>query len=98
VIVSSSSKATDYLVTCSEIIICKFNRGIEVVVHVPNLENKEIKSKLVAMKALSSYENISTAYPDYDNQLTVFEVKVVPQDHAEVSDLLTKTLVVLQAP
>ncbi len=90
------NNSTYFRFTVPENRVGKLNRGSEVILHIPYLDNKEIKGRIVAMKALSSYANISTAYPDYDNQLTVFEVKVIPQDHADVSDLLTKTLVVLQ--
>lgn len=90
------NNSTYFRFTVPENRVGKLNRGSEVILHIPYLDNKEVKGRVVAMKALSSYANISTAYPDYDNQLSVFEVKVVPQDHADVSGLLTKTLVVLQ--
>src|SRR5690606_361865 len=92
------NNTTYFRFTVPENRVGKLNRGTDVTLRIPYLDNKEIKGRVVAMKALSSYANISTAYPDYDNQLTVFEVKVMPQDHTEVSELLTKTLVVLQAP
>ncbi len=88
--------STYFRFTVPENRVGKLSRGSEVTLYVPYLDNKEIKGRIIAMKALSSYANISTAYPDYDNQLTVFEVKVVPSDHTSVRDLLTKTLVVLQ--
>lgn len=89
---------TYFRFTIPENSIGKLNKGSEVSLRVPYLENKEINGRIVSVKALNSYANIATAYPDYDNELTVFEVKVVPRDDADVSDLLTKTLVVLQRP
>ncbi|ULT22502.1 hypothetical protein KUH03_24265 [Sphingobacterium sp. E70] len=46
---------------------------------------------------MNSYANIASAYPDFDPQQAVFELKIVPEDMAGTKDLLTKTLVVLQA-
>jgi HlyD family secretion protein len=91
------NNTTYFRFTVPENRIGKLNRGSEVTLRIPYLDNKEIKGRVVTMKALSSYANISTAYPDYDNQLAVFEVKVIPHNHADVNDLLTKTLVILQA-
>lgn len=90
------NNSTYFRFTAPENKIGQLKKGSEVTMLVPYLDNKEINGRIVAIKALSSYANIATAYPDYDNQLTVFEVKVVPQDSADVNDLLTKTLVLLQ--
>src|SRR5690606_18434626 len=82
------NNTTYFRFTVPENRIGKLNRGSEVTLRIPYLDNKEIKGRVVTMKALSSYANISTAYPDYDNQLAVFEVKVIPYNHADVNDLL----------
>lgn len=92
------NNSTYFRFTIPENRIGELKRGSDVTMRVPYLDNKEVTGKIVSMKALSSYASIATAYPDYDSELTVFEVKVVPQDHGVVNDLLTKTLVVLQAP
>ncbi|SFS30747.1 HlyD family secretion protein [Sphingobacterium wenxiniae] len=81
--------------TLAEDHIAKVQKGKEVTVKVPYQNNKEIKGKVVAIKALNAYANIATAYPDYDNQLALFEVKVVPEDFSTTEDILTKTMVTL---
>jgi|26BtaG_2_1085354.scaffolds.fasta_scaffold00015_42 HlyD family secretion protein len=48
------------------------------------------------VKALSSYANIATAYPDFDMQQALFEVEVRPTDPEKVKDLITKASVSLE--
>ena len=54
-----------------------------------------LKGKIVSIKVLNSYANISTAYPDIDQQQSQYEVKVVPVDYKQAAQLLTKANVVL---
>lgn len=55
-----------------------------------------IKGEVTAVKALSSYANISTAYPDFDMQQTLFEVEVRPTEPEKAKDLITKASVYLE--
>lgn len=55
-----------------------------------------IDGKVSSVKALSSYANIATAYPDFDMQQTLFEVFVRPNNPEEVKDLITKATVSLE--
>lgn len=55
-----------------------------------------IDGKVSSVKALSSYANIATAYPDFDMQQTMFEVFVRPIDSEKVRDLITKASVSLE--
>lgn len=88
--------STFFRFTLPEDKIGKLHKGSEVNVKLPYLDNKLVKGRVVAIKALNAYANIATAYPDYDNQLAVFEVKIVPTDKMAANHLLTKTLAVLQ--
>ncbi|WP_437918322.1 HlyD family secretion protein [Sphingobacterium sp. LRF_L2] len=92
------NNSTYFRFTLPEDRIGAWSKGEDVVVQVPYLNNKEIKAKVTAIKTLSAYANIATAYPDYDIQQALFEIKVVPQDREHSNDLLTKSLVVLQLP
>ena len=74
----------------------KLKKGDEVVVSLPYLDNKEVYGKVVSIKALNSYANIATAYPDFENQLAVFEVKIVPTESEAINGLLAKTLAILK--
>lgn len=55
-----------------------------------------LDGKVTSVKALSSYANIATAYPDFDMQQTLFEVFVRPTNPEEVSGLITKASVALK--
>lgn len=55
-----------------------------------------VNGNITLIKALNSYANIATAYPDFDMQQTLFEVHVRPENPEEVKDLITKTTVSLQ--
>ena len=90
-------RSTCFRFTLPENQIGKLQKGATVQVEIPYLNHKKLSAKVVSIKALNSYANIASAYPDFDPQLAVFELKVVPEDIAGTKDLLTKTLVVLQA-
>ena len=62
---------------------------------VPYKNNLKIKGKVVSIKALNSYANISTAYPNIDQQQALYEIKIVPVDTKQASQLLTKANIVL---
>jgi len=47
------------------------------------------------IKPLSSYANISTAYPDFEQQETLFEVRLKPVRKDESKELLTKATFVI---
>jgi len=55
-----------------------------------------IDGEVTSVKALSSYANIATAYPDFDMQQTMFEVFVRPKNPEKVKDLITKASVSLE--
>ncbi|WP_413531837.1 HlyD family secretion protein [Empedobacter brevis] len=62
---------------------------------VPYKNNMILKGRIVSIKVLNSYANISTAYPDIDQQQSQYEVKVVPVDYKQAAQLLTKANVIL---
>ncbi len=69
-------------------------KGQEVIVNVP-YNNSQVKGKVVNIKQLGAYANIATAYPDYEMQEALFEIKIVPIDVEQSKELLTKTTVTL---
>ncbi len=90
-------RSTYFRFTLPENQIGNLQKGGAVEVEIPYLNNKKVSAKVVSIKALNAYANIASAYPDFDPQLAVFELKVVPEDAAGTKDLLTKTLVILHA-
>lgn len=55
--------------------------------------NQKHSGKVMVIKQLSNYANIATAYPDYEFQESLFEIKVIPTNLNEADQLITKTTV-----
>ncbi|MBG6110731.1 HlyD family secretion protein [Flavobacterium sp. CG_9.10] len=72
----------------------KVKKGQEITVHVP-YKKKDIKGIVTTVKQLGAYGNIATAYPDYEMQESLFEIKITPSNGEEAKDLITKTTVTL---
>jgi HlyD family secretion protein len=72
----------------------KVKKGQEITVYVP-YKKKDIKGVVTTIKQLGAYGNISTAYPDYEMQESLFEIKITPSSSDEAKDLITKTTVTL---
>lgn len=72
----------------------KFKKGQEITVHVP-YKKEDIKGTISTIKQLGAYGNIATAYPDYEMQESLFEIKIIPSNLNETKDLITKTTVTL---
>lgn len=87
---------TYFRFTISEEQVGGFEKGQEVSVQIPYKDNKSIPAKIVLIKALSSYANIATAYPDFDHQKTLFEIKLVPIHADDAENLISQATVVLK--
>jgi HlyD family secretion protein len=72
----------------------KFKKGQEITVHVP-YKKEDVKGTISTIKQLGAYGNIATAYPDYEMQESLFEIKITPSNLNETKDLITKTTVTL---
>lgn len=81
---------TYFRVTIPENKVKDFQKGAVKTLAIPYLENKEIIARVETIKTLSSYANISTAYPDFEQQETIFEIRMRATDNAVSKDLLTK--------
>lgn len=58
--------------------------------------NKEkLKGKIQTIKQLTRYADITAAYPNYDIEQAVYEIKIVPDDSAAAEKLLVNATVVL---
>ncbi|HSD08317.1 HlyD family secretion protein [Flavobacterium sp.] len=88
------SNSTYFRFTVQESQLSGFKKGQEITINIPNSDRK-IKGKITIIKQLGSYGNISTAYPDYELQESLFEVKITPINSSEAKDLITKTTVTL---
>lgn len=89
------SESTYFRFTIPESRLSKVQKGQEVMVNV--VYNKsQVKGKITSVKALGAYANIATAYPDYEIQESLFEIKISPIDVEQAKDLFTKNTVTLE--
>jgi HlyD family secretion protein len=88
------SNSTYFRFTIPESQLKGFKKGQEITVSIPN-SDKKIKGTITTIKQLGAYGNIATAYPDYEIQESLFEIKITPLNNAEAKDLITKTTVTL---
>lgn len=54
-----------------------------------------IEGTVNSIKQLGAYANIATAYPDYEIQESLFEVKILPNDAEQARSLYTKATVIV---
>lgn len=87
---------TYFRVTVPESRIKDFQKGTNVALKVPYLNNKMVQATVVTVKALTSYASISTAYPDFEQQESLFEVRLKPTDLEESKSLLTKATFIVE--
>lgn len=88
------SNSTYFRFTIPESKLNQIKKGQDITVSIP-YRNKTIKGVITTIKQLSAYGNIATAYPDYDMQESLFEVKITPKNISESKDLITKTTVTI---
>lgn len=82
--------------TIAEEKLGELKKGDAVKIKVIHQDRDLIDGKISAIKALNSYADIATAYPDFDLEQTLFEVEVRPDDAEKVKDLITKSTVSLK--
>ncbi len=87
---------TYFRVTVPESQVKDFEKGAVKTLVFPYLGNKELQARVETIKSLSSYANISTAYPDFEEQETLFEIRLKPTNLADSKDLLTKTTFIVK--
>lgn len=81
--------------TISESKIAKYQKGMTVKIMV-NYNNKELSGKIVAIKQLAKYADITTAFPDYQPEEAIYEIKVVPENQNLANDILVNSNVTLE--
>ena len=88
------ANGTYFRFTIPESKLNKLQKGQEVTVHIP-YQKKDIKGIVSTVKQLGAYGNIATAYPDFEMQESLFEIKIIPSSNQEAKDLITKATVTL---
>lgn len=88
-------ESTFFRFTVPESAISKYKKGQEVNMQV--VYNKEnLAGKIVYIKQLTRYADITTAYPDYQLQDAVYEIKVKPTDMNKAKSILVNANVILK--
>jgi len=88
------ANSTYFRFTVPESQLDKIKKGQEITVYIP-YSKKNIKGIVTTVKQLGAYGNISTAYPDFEMQESLFEIKIVPSTSQETKELITKATVTL---
>lgn len=86
------SNSTYFRFTIPESQLDKIKKGQEMTVHV-FYKKKDFKGTVSTIKQLGAFGNIATAYPDYEMQESLFEIKITPSNTEEAKDLITKATV-----
>lgn len=87
--------STYFRFTIPESKISKYQKGMTVNMK-STYENQEFSGKIVSIKQLTKYADITTAFPDYQPEDAVYEIKVIPTDRAKVNNLLVNSSVTLK--
>ena len=87
--------STYFRFTVPESAIARYKKGQEVNMQV--VYNKEtLTGTVVYIKQLTRYADITTAYPDYQLQDAVYEIKVKPADMNKAQNILVNANVILK--
>lgn len=88
---------TYFRVVVPESLMKDFNKGTVKQLRIPYLGNKVLEATVVSVKALTAYADINTAYPDFEQKESLFEVRLKPTVMEEAKTLLTKATVIVVA-
>ena len=86
---------TYFRFTIPESKISKYQKGMTVNMK-STYGNQEFSGKIISIKQLTKYADITTAFPDYQPENAVYEIKVIPTDRAKVNNILVNSSVTLK--
>ena len=86
---------TYFRFTIPESKISNYNKGMTVNMK-STYGNQEFSGKIVSIKQLTKYADITTAFPDYQPEDAVYEIKVIPTDRAKVNNILVNSSVTIK--
>ena len=87
--------STYFRFTIPESKISKYQKGMMVNMK-STYGNQGFSGKIVSIKQLTKYADITTAFPDYQPEDAVYEIKVIPTDRAKVNNILVNSSVTLK--
>jgi HlyD family secretion protein len=86
--------STWFRFTIPESMIQGYPKGKELFVTVP-YNKTTYKAKIAVIKQLPRYADITTAYPDYEMDDAIYEIKIIPNDTDKAQSLLYNATVTL---
>jgi len=95
IITGNIDASTYFRFTLPEDKLSELKAGSTVDISIPYQKDKQLKGRITSIKALSSYANIATAYPDFNQQQALFEIKVQPEEVNAAKSLISKSTVLL---
>jgi HlyD family secretion protein len=87
--------STFFRVTIPESEIGKYEIGQELSLRV-HYNNQVVRGKIRTIKQLSRYADITTAYPDYQLEDAIYELKITPDSNSQLEKLLVNATVILE--
>lgn len=87
--------STYFRVTIPESEIGKYEIGQELTLMIP-YKKQSVKGKIRTIKQLSRYADITTAYPDYQLEDAIYELKIIPDTNNQLNGLLVNATVILE--
>lgn len=85
---------TYFRFTIPESRIAAYKKGDEITIKIP-YSKTETKGMIQNIKQLNRYADVTTAYPDYQIEDAVYELKIAPADVKQAENLLANATVVL---
>jgi HlyD family secretion protein len=87
--------STYFRFTIPESQISNYKQGQELKVNIPYAK-QEINGRIATIKQLARYADITAAYPDYQMEEAIYEIKLVPADKNAAAKLLANSTAILQ--
>lgn len=87
--------STYFRITIPESEIGKYRIGQELTLTIP-YKKQTVKGKVRMIKQLSRYADITAAYPDYQLEDAIYELKIIPDAGNQLDHLLVNATVILQ--
>ncbi|NLR60448.1 biotin/lipoyl-binding protein [Chitinophaga polysaccharea] len=87
--------STYFRFTVPESKISRYKKGQDVNLQVV-YNKEELAGTIASIKQLTRYADITTAYPDYQIQDAVYEIKVLPKDTGKTKEILVNANVILK--
>ncbi|MBN9385868.1 MAG: biotin/lipoyl-binding protein [Chitinophagaceae bacterium] len=89
--------STWFRFTVPESKIAAYKQGEAITIRVP-YNHTDLKGKIVTIKQMPRYADITTPYPDYSIDDAVYELKIIPDSIASAEALLFNATVTLDKP